>query len=42
VFSSDADFGLYRDLLGQQCRKHGVTVWSGSLMPNHAGSSSRS
>ena len=28
VFFSDADYELYRDLLGQQCRKHGVAVWS--------------
>jgi putative transposase len=35
VFFSDADYELYRDLLGQQCRKHGVAVWSYCLMPNH-------
>ena len=35
VFFSDADYELYRDLLGQQCGKHGVAVWSYCLMPNH-------
>src|ERR1700678_2051139 len=35
VFFSGADYELYRDLLGQQCRKHGVAVWSYCLMPNH-------
>jgi putative transposase len=35
VFFSDADYELYCDLLGQQCGKHGVTVWSYCLMPNH-------
>ncbi len=35
VFFSDADFELYRDLLAEQCRKHGVAVWAYCLMPNH-------
>ena len=35
VFFSDADYELYRDLLAQQCRKHGVAVWADCLMPNH-------
>ena len=35
VFFSDADYELYSDLLGQQCGKHGVAVWSYCLMPNH-------
>ena len=35
VFFSDADYELYRDLLAQQCRKHGVAVWAYCLMPNH-------
>jgi putative transposase len=35
VFFSDADYELYCDLLGQQCGKHGVAVWSYCLMPNH-------
>ena len=35
VFFSDADYELYRDLMGQQCRKHGVAVWAYCLMPDH-------
>ena len=35
MFFSDADYELYRDLLAQQCRKHGVAVWAYCLMPNH-------
>jgi putative transposase len=35
VFFSDDDYALYRDLLAQQTRKHGVAVWSYCLMPNH-------
>jgi putative transposase len=35
VFFSDADYELYCGLLGQQCGKHGVAVWSYGLMPNH-------
>ena len=35
VFFSDADYELYRDLLAEQGRKHGVAVWTYCLMPNH-------
>jgi putative transposase len=35
VFFGDDDFGLYKDLLAQQCRKHGVSCWAYCLMPNH-------
>ena len=35
VFFSDLDYELYRDLLAQQCRKHGVAVWAYCVMPNH-------
>jgi hypothetical protein len=34
MFLSDADFELYRDFLGQQCRKHGVAVRAYCLTPN--------
>jgi len=35
AFFSDADYALYRDLLGQHCAAAGVEVWSWVLMPNH-------
>lgn len=35
VFFCDDDYQLYRDLLGEACRKAGVSVWSYCLMPNH-------
>jgi putative transposase len=35
TFFSDADYALYRDLLGQHCRAAGVEVWAWCLMPNH-------
>ena len=35
IFFSDDDYDLYRDLLAEQCRKHGVAVWAYCLMPNH-------
>jgi len=35
TFFSDADYGLYRDLLKDHCAKAGVSVWSWVLMPNH-------
>ena len=35
VFFDAADYELYRDLLAQQCRKNGVSVWAYCLMPNH-------
>ena len=35
TFFSDADYALYRDLLGQHCAAAGVEVWSWVLMPNH-------
>ena len=35
VFFDDADYALYRDLLGQHCRAADVEVWAWCLMPNH-------
>jgi hypothetical protein len=35
TFFSDADYQLYRDLLGQHCAAAGVEIWSWVLMPNH-------
>ena len=29
------DYDLYRDLLGEQCKKAGVSIWSYCLLPNH-------
>jgi putative transposase len=33
VFFGDDDYELYRNLLGQQARKQGVSVWNYCLMP---------
>lgn len=35
TFFEDADYALYRELLGAHCRAAGVAVWSFVLMPNH-------
>ena len=35
TFFGDADYALYRDLLGQHCRAADVEVWAWCLMPNH-------
>jgi putative transposase len=35
TFFSDADYALYRDLLGEHCRAAGVEIWAWCLMPNH-------
>ena len=35
VFFCDDDYSLYRDLLGEACRREGVTPWAYCLMPNH-------
>ena len=35
TFFGDADYQLYRDLLSQHAKAHGVEVWSWVLMPNH-------
>lgn len=35
TFFGDADYALYRDLLGAACRGAGVEVWAWVLMPNH-------
>ena len=35
VFLEPGDYALYKDLLGQSCRKFGVEVWAYCLMPNH-------
>jgi len=34
TFFADADYALYRDLLGQHCRAAGVEVWAWRRMPN--------
>lgn len=35
VFYAAADYQLYRSLLGESSRRHGVEIWSYCLMPNH-------
>lgn len=35
VFFEESDYALYRDLLGEACRRNGACVWSYCLMPNH-------
>lgn len=35
TFFTDADYALYRTLLGEHCRAAGVEVWAWCLMPNH-------
>ncbi|MHB1103444.1 MAG: transposase [Devosia sp.] len=35
TFFGDADYALYLELLGRQCRAAGVSVWAWVLMPNH-------
>jgi putative transposase len=35
VFFEDGDHEVYRDLLGEQCRKAEVDVWAYCLMPSH-------
>jgi putative transposase len=35
TFFGEADYGLYRDLLGRHCRAADVAVWAWCLMPNH-------
>src|SRR5207244_1105075 len=35
TFFDDADYALYRDLLGASCRAADVEVWAWCLMPNH-------
>ena len=35
VFFEEGDYALYRDWLGQSCRRFGVEVWSYCQMPNH-------
>ena len=35
TFFGDADYALYRDLLGENCRAAEVEVWAWCLMPNH-------
>jgi putative transposase len=34
AFSSDADYGLYLDLLGKACGKAGTAIWAWCLMPD--------
>ncbi|MEA3011943.1 MAG: REP-associated tyrosine transposase [Sphingomonadales bacterium] len=34
AFSSDADYGLYLDLLGDACGRAGTAVWAWCLMPD--------
>ena len=35
TFFEDADYRLYRDLLGEAAAKAGAAVWAYCLMPNH-------
>jgi putative transposase len=35
VFFEEGDYALYRDWLGESCRRFGVEVWSYCQMPNH-------
>ena len=35
TFFSDADYRLYRRLLGEWCGKAGTAIWAWCLMPNH-------
>jgi putative transposase len=35
TFFCDADYALYRDILGESAAKTGVEVWAWVLMPNH-------
>ncbi len=35
VFFEDGDYALYRDWLGESCRRFGVEVWAYCQMPNH-------
>ncbi len=35
TFFEDADYALYRDLLGEHCAAAGVEVWAWVLMPDH-------
>jgi putative transposase len=35
TFFEDADYALYRDLLGEAAAKAGAEVWAYCLMPNH-------
>ena len=35
IFFEDGDYALYRDWLGQSCRRFGVEVWAYCQMPNH-------
>ncbi len=35
IFFSPEDYAIYRDWLGESCRKFGVEVWAFCQMPNH-------
>ena len=35
LFSGPEDYALYRDLLAERLRRHGVACWAYCLMPNH-------
>jgi putative transposase len=35
TFFEERDYALYLDLLADACARHGVTIWSYCLMPNH-------
>src|SRR5271165_2585022 len=35
VFFDEGDYALYRDWLGESCRRFGVEVWAYCQMPNH-------
>jgi putative transposase len=35
TFLEPSDYSLYRELLAEACRRHGVAIWAYCLMPNH-------
>ncbi|MBV61425.1 transposase [Abyssibacter profundi] len=35
IFLVEDDYAVYRDMLAENCRMHGVEVWSYCFMPNH-------
>ena len=35
TFFCDDDYRVYRELMAEWCREHGVEVWAYCLMPNH-------
>ena len=35
TFFRDGDYRVYRELMAEWCREHGVEAWAYCLMPNH-------